>query len=271
VEGLIVLVVSSLLVTLVFKYQVLQNKEYDIQGQISFLQKDVRSAMETLENDIRMAGSGFPKSALAGTITLINGVGESQTQGGSSVAPDEIVVLNGADGVRCVLTDSTANPLAPLKCDDVSRFTLGWALIADVAGSELFMITDIEESASKLHHTTALSRNYRAGSQVLMAQYRHYSIDAQTDADHPRLVAKDWDGTEWIIAENIEDIQFTYLLDNHTETTVQPADVDDLVMVRVNIVGRTERSDADFNEDGYRRRELSSKVQLRNFHLRKGI
>jgi type II secretory pathway pseudopilin PulG len=262
VEGLVVLVMAGLLMTFLFKFQVFQNKECDLQRQISFLQKDIRSSMEAMEKEIRMAGSGFPEGAQAGSINIIQSGNDS----------DQIIVMRAAPGIQCVLTHTMPNTSAELKCDDVSGFEEGWAVIADEVGSETFIITHVQHGSDHLQHNTmAFSRPYEAGSWVIQARYRHFRINEDSDPDHPRLVLTEYDGTEHVIAEDIEDLQFAYILEDHSETLTPPADMEDLVMVRISIVGRTDRPDPTFPGDGYRRRELTTRVHLRNFHLKKGL
>jgi type II secretory pathway pseudopilin PulG len=113
-EGLVGLMVTGLLVTLVFKYHIHQNKAYNVQGQISFLQKDVRSAMEVLEDEIRMTGSGFPEGALASAIYILDGgepVCETQT------APDEITLTRVVPGVQAILTKDMNSPSDMITID----------------------------------------------------------------------------------------------------------------------------------------------------------
>lgn len=269
VEALVVMVVSTLLMTMVFNFHILQNKSCAVQEQISFAQKNVRGAMKTMETDIRMAGSGFPKSALASSIRIIEGTG--QCQDGTS-SPDEIIVLHDIPGIHSVLADSMDHSGDVLICDDVSGFSEGWALIEDGIGAETFCVTRVDRQSGALaHDTKPLSRAYCSGSRIKQIEYGQYGIDSRDDPDHPRLVKRDWKGAQHIIAENIENVQFSYVLDDHSETTLQPSKAEKIVWVRVDIVGRTRSADQDYGDDGYRRRDLSTRVQLRNFHLRRGI
>lgn len=267
VEGLVVLVVTGILITLMFKFHLMQNKEYDIQTQISFLQKDIRSSMESLGAEIRMAGSGFPKTALPVAVTIIEG--ETQTEGPPS---DEIMILRAVPGVQAVLPDSMPSVEVPLKVDDTAGFENGWAVIHDNIGAEAFLITEVNHDSDHITTAAPLSRRYLANSVVFQAQYRHVYLDKETCPDHPRLVMRDWQGHESIVAEDIESIRFSYWLHDDTETTVQPADVTQIDMVRMSIVGRTARADSSLPEDDpYRKRDMSARVQLRNFHLKSGI
>ena len=267
VEGLVVLVITGLLITFAARFFILQNKECYVQGEISFLQKDIRLAMETLESEIRMAGSGFPRGIMTSSITIMN----------AEEGPDELVLMQTVPGVRCLLTQTMPDQSAELQCDNTAGFAPGWALIADEVGSELFLITQVEDNLNRLQHDSmTLSRAYQAASRVMQARLSQFLVDAGTAATgsaegRSRLVRREYDGTEHIVAEDIEDIQYVYILKDHSETTVMPADPNDLVMVRVTVIGRTAKSDADFTGDGYRRRELVTRVQLRNFNLRNGI
>jgi hypothetical protein len=136
----------------------------------------------------------------------------------------------------------------------------------------MFVITDVQPSDKHLFHDTMVfSRAYNTGAKVFQIQSSRFFIDGESDPDHPRLMIRRSDDSEQIVAENIEDVQFWYVLEDHTETTVLPADIDDLIMVRIGIVGRTGRTDQSPSEDESKCRELGTRVQLRNYHLRKGI
>jgi hypothetical protein len=73
------------------------------------------------------------------------------------------------------------------------------------------------------------------------------------------------------VAENIEDIQFRYTLREDDGSLVVYENVpnnkcDKIRMVQVRIVAKTDRQDPEMVKagDGYRRRVLTSEIQLRN-------
>jgi hypothetical protein len=215
-----------------------------------------------MEAEVRMGGSGFPRSLLLSSTRITE----------ATKGPDNITVQRAIPDVNCLLTQTMATTSEALKCDNVSSFKKGWALIADQSGADLFVISEVQTSSNYLQHTTqTLSRKYQSGSRIVQVKYSQFVIDTSAVTRQPRLLRKESDGTKHIISNNIEDLQLAYVLKNHTETTVPPADPDDLSMIRISIVGRTAKSDPHYAGDGYRRRDMSTRVQLRNFHLRKGI
>jgi hypothetical protein len=74
------------------------------------------------------------------------------------------------------------------------------------------------------------------------------------------------------VAENIESLQFTYTVRENNGALVVYSNVpgnklDQIRMIQVTIVARTDMLDKDLLKagDGYRRRTLTSQIQLRNF------
>ena len=77
-----------------------------------------------------------------------------------------------------------------------------------------------------------------------------------------------WGSGPQPVAENIEDLRFRYV----TEYRRSPGResridrLDDIRMIQVTIVARTDKSDPQLAKvgDGFRRRTLTSNIQLRN-------
>ncbi len=68
------------------------------------------------------------------------------------------------------------------------------------------------------------------------------------------------------LAENIEKLSFTYIMADGTVTNF-PVNPKDIRLVRVTLIGRTGMSDSGFSSDGYRRRELTNIIKVRNLGL----
>lgn len=68
------------------------------------------------------------------------------------------------------------------------------------------------------------------------------------------------------LAENIEKLSFTYIMADGTVTN-SPGNPEDIRLVRVTLIGRTDMSDPGFSGDGYRRRELTNVIKVRNLGL----
>jgi type IV pilus assembly protein PilW len=76
----------------------------------------------------------------------------------------------------------------------------------------------------------------------------------------------DGGGTQ-VVAENIENLQFKYVLEDNSESDI-PAEADrsKIRLVRVKVDARTSMSDSQFKGDagGYRRRTITSNILVRN-------
>lgn len=83
-----------------------------------------------------------------------------------------------------------------------------------------------------------------------------------TDGGMPILMRK-VNGVGEVLADNIENLQIQYTLRDGSLTD-SPAIPENIRMVRVDIIARTKLTDPQLSGDGYRRRVLSSLIQVRN-------
>ena len=69
------------------------------------------------------------------------------------------------------------------------------------------------------------------------------------------------------VAENIEDLRFRYVMSDGAILDVVPgAQLDNIRMIQVTIVARSDKTDPELTKggDGFRRRTLTTNIQLRN-------
>lgn len=89
----------------------------------------------------------------------------------------------------------------------------------------------------------------------------------QPDSRGPVLIRDENTGAGGeLMAENVENLQFRYTLSDGTVTD-SPANPGTIRMVQVTVTARTKMTDPDLGGDGYRRRELTALIKLRNFGL----
>jgi len=89
----------------------------------------------------------------------------------------------------------------------------------------------------------------------------------QPDSKGPILVRDENTGAGGqLLAENVENLQFRYTLSDGTVRD-SPANPGTIRMVQVTVTARTKMADPDLGGDGYRRRELTTQIKLRNFGL----
>ena len=82
------------------------------------------------------------------------------------------------------------------------------------------------------------------------------------DPSVPVLVRVE-NGVSEVLADNIEALQIKYTLKNGTVTD-SPGDPDTIRMVSLAVTARTKMGDPQLGGDGYRRRDLSSVIVVRN-------
>ena len=82
------------------------------------------------------------------------------------------------------------------------------------------------------------------------------------DPSVPVLVRVE-NGVSEVLADNIEALQIRYTLKNGTVTD-SPGNPDNIRVVSVGLTARTKMGDPQLGGDGYRRRELSSVIVVRN-------
>ena len=82
------------------------------------------------------------------------------------------------------------------------------------------------------------------------------------DPSVPVLVRVE-NGVSEVLADNIEALQIRYTLKNGTVTD-SPGNPDNIRVVSIGLTARTKMGDPQLRGDGYRRRELSSLIVVRN-------
>ena len=257
VEVLIALFMTGLVVASVFGIYINHHKNWMIQEEVTDMQQNARAVIDELTRQVRMAGHGLPLG--------LPGIEAYNTN------PDTIVVTYQANGCDAPLEHAMPQPSAELRCDghDVSCFVDGqWAYIfsPDSGGGEFFLITHVQTGSSHIQHNTmSLSRAYPAGSILLSLERVKYYID-RTDTLRPKMMMQLVGQTPQVYAENIEDLQFLYVMKNGTIVDV-PVTAADIRSVRMSLTGRSSKPDPDFPSDPYRRRTFASEINLRNFDI----
>lgn len=330
VELLIAMVIASVVGLAGISIFSSSNWSQKTQEDITEAQQNVRVAMDRLTKDIRMAGFGLPDPPFSLTFTVpATFVGESVgsitltspiTVNNSSTAPDTITILG---------IGYEAGTLSKGGATDCNDSGMGKICLDSVASANNFFSTDLttfktnrkyislngttymvlsaaqsERASAKLALGTpaTLDRNYPDGTPVYIIQAVQYTIVSDTSitgcsATNPCLTSHD--ATELrgsgrqLLAENIEDIQFAYGIDESprdgkidyasgydaADFSNAPTDNTSIIAVRTTVVGRTRTTDmkgqtgfkrpaaedrAEGASDGYRRRTLLKVLKIRN-------
>jgi len=256
-EILIAALIGAIVITSAFEVYINQHRNWVIQNEITDAQQAARASVKMLSGHIRMAGHGLPE--LAPPIVAVNS------------NPDTLlIVYQPSDGCEAPIEHDMPQPSSELRCDghDISCFEENtWGYIYDPFADigEFFVITEVQVAASHIQHRISqLSRKYPKGSEVYqIAAFRFY-ID-ESDSLHPMLMVEEMGRPAEPYADNIEDLQFRFVVVNGDTLDVAPNP--ELVRrVLITVTARTDQTDLQF-EGEYRRREFATEVQVRNLGL----
>jgi prepilin-type N-terminal cleavage/methylation domain-containing protein len=199
--------------------------------------QNARLAIQLLERDLRMAGSGFGRTIVGGAYNgnaLMLGA-LSPGYGGSESASDTIGIL-GAWDVSTSLSSGMPNSSAELKVDDASGFNDGdFCIVTNGVTADLFQVTHVSIPAGKLQHNPSSPYNspgghsnwpaggYGTGATVFRMTWVSYRVDS-TSYKRRVLIRRQAGGTDQIVAYDIRDFQVAYDLQDGS-TTRDPADL----------------------------------------------
>ena len=278
IELMVTVVISVIILAAVYTIFTSQHRSWVIRAQISEMQKNARTAMQFLAKDIRMAGFGMPETAVNGFSDPINPA-NNVTNG-----TDEITVVSAYRQVSTLSANASrgASSITLQSSADAAKFnttTRRYLYLDGISEDDNYEVTSI--SGPQLTLTPNLTRDYSANCPVFLVKAITYRVDF-TDPDHPSLIRDENTGDRaLLIAQDIEDLQLAYQ-DVSGNWYNNPPSVDDILAVRINIIARTAREDPKWagngirpaiedhsvgNPDGYRRRILTTVVEVRNMGL----
>lgn len=251
IELLIALVVSSILIVGLYQIFISQQKTYTVQDQVADMQQQIRVAIDQMTREIRMAGYGGNLLAIFGNI---NGFTSIITPGNNTIT------LLLADQVG-VLKQSAMKGTNQLKVTNASMFNTDKKKYLCLNGLNNYLIQSV--ITDTLTVTTPLTEDHRINEPVYIIKAITYSLGLSGGKTVLRRNENTGGGSQ-PLAENIESLLFTYF-DANGNVTSNPHDIR---MVRVGVTSKTTMADPGYKGgDGYRRRTLSSHIQVRNAEL----
>jgi len=218
-----------------------------------------------------MAGFGNVSSALPmdtvdGKVSYIINPNNNVNHVGQN--DDQITIIGAFEEVSTLAADASGTNTIQLH-GYASRFNTGNNRYICIGGIETHTITNISDN-----NTITLSNNLRFHHASGTPVYQVIAITYQLRWDHDRptmpILTREnitRGGGSFAVGENIENLQFTYVLTDGTETD-SPANPGNIRMINVTVTARTNMPDPDLGGgDGFRRRLISSNIQLRNMGL----
>lgn len=239
VELMISLAIAVILLTVAIKVFTVQKNTYNSQEQITDLQQNIRSSMDELSREIRMAGymavgTSTIKTSGTSTITFLGDID-------SDIATD--LTVNAGAGTTTIFVSINDN-----DCEIASTDCI---YISDGLHSELIpvdgSVTHFIGEPDPIYLKTGLLYPYTAGSTTVRTVER---VTFSLDTTNKRI-----DRNTQPLAENIEALLLTYGTNTQTGATNT---------VNIAITGRTAKKFPHYPGDGYRRGTLTSTIQLRN-------
>ena len=281
VELMVVVTIFFFILAGVFAAYISQHHASVIQSQVTDMQQNARIAMDFLSKDIRMAGFGKPSGSVNGFSNAISPAINNDATSGNNVlnGTDQIAVVTGYRQESILQSAASSDSTTITLVDNADQFnttTKSFVCIDGIGQIDNYQVTGIAENV--LTVSPALHRAYQVGAPVLLVKAITYSVN---DAGFLTRNENTGGGAQ-PLAPNIEDLQLAYQLDDDTWSDA-PASPENIRAVRINVLARTrfqdhspgqtgtigqrpDIEDHDVNNvaDGFRRRLLTSVVEVRN-------
>ncbi len=309
VELLVAMAISLVVMAAIFSTFKSQQDSYVVQSQVSVTQQNLRAALFMITRDIQMAGyytnmaSGtYPFEDLGeglGDVTIRPLMYASDNVDGIAGVKDDtdiLVIIKGSD----TWTELTAGDFATPGETGTAGLTLKPATknLADLnyvgphnkfgflAKKDLNRTEIFEVGTGGFVFPAGLIDNYGEGDFIGKVDVIIYRIE--NPASGPILTRKNLgtDATYNVIAEDVDDLQFSYLLNDGSEVPNLDtlSDIPKVRAVKVYILARTDNKIRGYKDpntyqignsvlptggykDGYMRRVLSATVNARNIGL----
>lgn len=217
-----------------------------------------RAAVQLIERDLRMAGSGWGRMEVDGvysnTQLFLHGVNPGYGAGGTQ---DSVTAIGGWD-VNTTLRAPMNTQALVIQCVSTAGFaTNDLVVVTNGNSAHLFQITSVPSSPQDLYHATSSPYNvgsranwptggYAAGARVFKVGWVTYRFDSTTYA-RPSLVRQEFGKNPMLTAYDLEMFRMWYRMADGT-TTRNPVNlpmVEEIVpVVRTrNVTGKA--ADAD--------------------------
>ncbi|MBW1999788.1 MAG: PilW family protein [Deltaproteobacteria bacterium] len=275
-----------------------QRESYLVQNQISATQQNARAALYVITRDIQMAGyyTSFDSSSYSMDWDELDGdeesirpliYGRNNIMGQDDGVKDNtdliVIVKSSGKGRQLTSGEAAVGNVVAGSLRDVDNLRSGkCALLVkrDLSVAEFFRVQD---DSGDMILPFMLREAYEEGDWIYRADVIIYYVD--DNPDHPGLRRKNLGSNQGaqVVAEDIDDLQFRYLL--RTGNWIDAEDTDfrekDIRAVEIFLVARTSSKNRGYRDsrtytigdrsyvpdDAYRRRILHSIVKTRNMGL----
>jgi hypothetical protein len=188
-----------------------------------------RTALQLLERDLRMAGSGWSRMAVQGAYdgSPMTFAPITPGYGGGLEANDSIVVM-GAWDAATTLKSTLKNAGDAMKVVSTDGFAVNdFVVVTNGQAAHLFQVTSlatgptITVATSSKYNMTGLpgwpSGGYPSGTDVFRVSWVSYRVDS-TAAKRMMLLRREAGGTDQVVAFDIRRFEVHYVLSDGTVT-----------------------------------------------------
>lgn len=264
IELMVAMIICTVLVAAAYRTFINQQKTYTIGENVVDMQQNARLAVSQMAREIRMAGFGGvarilpiqigtltinnilnPDTPAPGALTIVEAGNEAATLTSAAARPDSQIMVS-------TLTDSQGNVL----------YDTNTRRYISIDGLECHEIGSIDSGTNTITLKDNLLYNHDVNTPVYAVRMITYQV--VTQGGNTTLVRDDNTGQGGQPeADNIETIQFWYY---DASGNIAPAA--NARMIQISLTSRTSQPDPDFKGgDGYRRRNISTTVKLKDMAL----
>ncbi|MGB3097342.1 MAG: PilW family protein [Candidatus Deferrimicrobiaceae bacterium] len=241
IEVMVAMIILGIVATAAYATFQFQHASFTVQNRVAEAQQNLRSTLEIMSRDIRMAGYGIP-AAVPVPIGLIPG-GDNTIRNirtlNRTTGADEIYILYMYDMDSSLPpTDAPGGMGAYANTLNVSNVAGFWqgdlVLVRDDLNASMFEVTQVPVAPTLtfgVGGSTNLYNNslwphtpfpgYGANVTVSKARFVRYFIDDVTDPLHPTLMFDRMTGVPpQPLADDIEDMQIQYGIDTDGDYVV---------------------------------------------------
>ncbi len=261
IELLVAMIIGAILVGAAYRTFILQQKTYTIQENAVDMQQNASSSMVRMAREIRMAGFGGIARLLpiqVGTVAVANIINADTPVAGA------LSILEAGDQ-GATLASAAARPETQIVVSTLADeqgnafFDTGSKKYVSIDGLESHEIASIDTTTNTITLKDQLLYNHAINAPVFPIKMITYRVVTQDGIpslmrDENRGLGGQPEG------DNIEAIQFEYL--DAAGDPILPANAR---MIRISVIARAAQPDPDLKGgDGYRRRRLSTVVQMKD-------
>jgi len=247
-EMLISLGVFSLLMIGLHRLAVTSEKSQEVGSRLTHVNQNIRSSLEIVSRDLRMAGSGFAGISVQTSNGPARQVIHPITPGYTGDAKaDSVSVIAGPGDAVTVLAEPMAGPSDDIKCVSVEGFEAGnLVVITDGVSADMFEVTGVVPGAGpnpgELLHGPSSKKNNPAGHSAWPAggylagaravKVNQITLKVSNDGGAIKLLRRVDSSAMMPLIENVEALTFTYRMLDGTETRnpSSPAQIQEVIV-----------------------------------------